>query len=83
MGKYSVQSWERLQSCHEDIVKVFIEISDYFDVTMLCGYRGEQEQNAAYPKYTNVKYPNSKHNKIPSFAIDAIPYDSIKFVFQS
>jgi len=49
-----------------------------YDFTVLCGYRSEAEQNQAYPKYTTVKYPNSKHNKIPSEAVDIIPYDSIR-----
>lgn len=48
---------------------------DKIDFSVLCGYRGKQEQDAAYNKGTSkLKYPNSKHNKKPSHAVDIAPY---------
>ena len=45
------------------------------DVTVLCGHRGKAEQDLAYSRgYSKLKYPKSKHNKIPSLAIDLAPY---------
>lgn len=46
-----------------------------FDITVLCGHRGEAEQNAAYAAgNSKLKWPNSKHNKTPSEAVDIVPY---------
>ncbi len=33
------------------------------------------EQNAAYDRgHSKLRYPKSKHNKMPSLAVDVIPY---------
>jgi len=46
-----------------------------FDITVLCGHRGEAEQNAAYAAgNSKLKWPKSKHNKVPSEAVDIVPY---------
>lgn len=78
MPKFSTLSWQRLMSCHSDIITVMKAVVEDFDITILCGYRDESAQNAAYPKYTTVKYPDSKHNKQPSLAVDIIPYDMVR-----
>jgi len=78
LAKFGVQSWTRLQTCHPSIILVFKQVIEIFDVTVLCGFRDEVSQNLAYPKYTRVKWPDSKHNKIPSLAVDVIPYDSVR-----
>lgn len=84
MPSFSGRSELKLMTCHEDIVTICRTVIQAFDFTVLCGYRGEEEQNKAYPKYSNVKYPDSKHNRIDEFgkprshAIDVIPYDPIK-----
>lgn len=45
------------------------------DFSVICGHRTEEEQNEAYRKgYSKLKYPRSKHNKIPSMAVDVVPY---------
>lgn len=45
------------------------------DVTILTGHRTEEVQNRVYSSgLSKVKYPNSKHNQLPSLAIDAAPY---------
>lgn len=45
------------------------------DLTVLCGYRGEAEQNAAFDRgASKLRYPKSKHNRIPSLAVDLAPY---------
>lgn len=45
------------------------------DLAVLCGYRGEKEQNEAFAKGTSkLKWPNSKHNHLPSLAVDLAPY---------
>jgi peptidoglycan L-alanyl-D-glutamate endopeptidase CwlK len=45
------------------------------DITVLCGYRGQAEQNAAFQAGTSkLIYPHSKHNRVPSMAVDLAPY---------
>jgi len=43
---------------------------------IICGVRSEEEQNNAFAKgNSKVKYPNSKHNTVPSLAVDVVPYE--------
>jgi peptidoglycan L-alanyl-D-glutamate endopeptidase CwlK len=45
------------------------------DFSVICGFRGEKEQNEAYSSgHSKLKWPQSKHNKIPSEAVDIVPY---------
>lgn len=75
MPKYSKTSRGKLEACHDDLQTLFNEVIKYFDNSIICGHRTEEKQNAAFDKgYSKLKYPKSKHNKIPSMAIDAIPF---------
>lgn len=75
MPKFSKISKERLATCHPDLQAVCNELIKQYDFSVLCGRRGEKEQNAAYRQGTsNVKYPHSAHNKTPSLAVDIAPY---------
>ena len=45
------------------------------DFTVICGHRGEKEQNEAYRSgASKLPFPRSKHNVSPSLAIDVVPY---------
>lgn len=75
MAKYSEASQYKLKTCHKDLQVVMNVVIKYFDNTIVCGNRGQQQQNKAYNDgFSKVKYPNSKHNSLPSDAVDAIPY---------
>lgn len=51
------------------------EAIKYFDFSVLCGHRDEDEQNAAYlAGNSNAMWPDSAHNTVPSKAIDIAPY---------
>jgi peptidoglycan L-alanyl-D-glutamate endopeptidase CwlK len=83
MPNFSDRSEQKLATCHPDLQLLCRTVIQAFDFTILCGWRGEAEQNAAYPKYTKVKFPNSKHNNMKdgkpySLAVDVIPYDPVK-----
>jgi len=72
---YSLQSQTRLKSCHHDIQKVFDIVIKIIDIKILCGHRGEALQEKAFDEGTSkAKWGKSKHNKIPSDAVDAMPY---------
>ena len=75
MPRFSANSRSRLNSCHPDLQAVFREVIADFDCTVLCGFRGEAEQNRLYEAgKTQVRYPDSNHNKSPSEAADVAPY---------
>jgi len=75
MAKYSTRSNDKLKTCHIDLQTIFNEVVKYFDNSILEGYRGEEKQNDAYDKgLSKLKYPQSKHNKQPSMAVDSAPY---------
>ncbi|OCH58374.1 peptidase [Aliivibrio fischeri] len=74
MNKFSKQSASRLASCHPQLQKVFIKVLEICDCSILCGHRTEAEQNALPSSNTQVRFPNSKHNSVPSKAVDATPY---------
>jgi peptidoglycan L-alanyl-D-glutamate endopeptidase CwlK len=45
------------------------------DITIICGFRGQKEQNEAFERgASKLQWPNSKHNQLPSRAVDAAPY---------
>jgi hypothetical protein len=45
------------------------------DCTILCGHRDEEAQNKAIAeKASKTPYPQSKHNKYPSHAVDISPW---------
>ena len=78
MPKYGNTSTERLVTCNEKLQKVFNRVILYHDCSILCGFRGEEEQTEAYnSKTSKVQWPDGKHNSFPSQAIDAVPYPII------
>jgi peptidoglycan L-alanyl-D-glutamate endopeptidase CwlK len=75
MARFGKSSLSRLETCHEDLQLLFLQVVSTFDCSIICGYRGEEEQNEAFDKnLSKLKFPDSKHNAYPSMAIDVIPY---------
>jgi peptidoglycan L-alanyl-D-glutamate endopeptidase CwlK len=75
MPKFSERSLERLNTCHPDLVKVMKAAIEKVDFTVLCGHRGKIEQDIAFREgNSKLKFPQSKHNKTPSLAVDIAPY---------
>jgi peptidoglycan L-alanyl-D-glutamate endopeptidase CwlK len=75
MPTYSKESLEKLGTCDERLQRVFNKVIQFVDCTIICGHRGEADQNAAYASgASKVKYPNGKHNSTPSKAVDVMPY---------
>ena len=73
--RFSSRSKRRLNTCDSKLQKLFKEVVKHFDCTILEGHRGEKAQNKAYNDgKSKVQYPNGKHNKHPSVAVDVAPY---------
>ena len=74
-NKFSSNSLKRLAECHPKLQMLFHEVIKHYDCTILCGYRTKEEQDEAVRlNRSKVSWPNSKHNKTPSLAIDVVPY---------
>ena len=75
MPKYSDRSKIKLETCDSKLQDLFNEVIKHFDCSILCGHRGEEEQNKVYHTgWSKLQFPRSKHNSSPSKAVDAAPY---------
>lgn len=75
MPTFSTQSLARLETCHPDLQLICHEVIKYFDFTVLEGHRGQEAQNKAFKEgRSKIKFPLGKHNKMPSLAVDIVPY---------
>jgi hypothetical protein len=75
MPKFSKVSRDRLAECDDRLQELFNLVIRVKDCAVLCGFRGEKEQNEAYAGgYSHVKWPKGKHNRQPSLAVDVAPW---------
>lgn len=73
--KYSQSSKDRLETCHDDLQLIFKSVLLRADHTIICGHRGEKEQDDAFRRgVSRLPWPQGKHNEFPSMAVDAAPY---------
>ena len=75
MPKYSKRSAIKLAQCDERLQRVFNRVLEIFDHTILCGHRDQDTQEDMFEMgRSQLHWPDSKHNALPSRAVDAIPY---------
>ena len=75
MPRFSQTSKSRLYTCDKRLVKLFKKVVKEFDCTIIEGHRGQKKQDEAYNRgNSKLKFPNGRHNKSPSFAVDVAPY---------
>lgn len=85
MPQFSAGSLAHLRLADARLQSLAHAVITYMDHSVLCAYRGKQEQDAAYAAgKSKVRWPNSKHNINPSRAIDVAPYpidwnDEVRF----
>ena len=66
---------KRLTTCNDKLQKLFNEVIKHVDCSILEGHRDKDRQNKLYEEgKTKVKYPNGRHNRQPSSAVDVTPY---------
>lgn len=73
-------SLARLQTCDPRLQEIVVAVSKEFPLTVTCGHRTKEEQDAAYyaeKPTTQVKWPDSKHNSFPSMAVDIAPIEFV------
>ena len=75
MPRFGKSSKKRLLTCDDRLQKVFNEVIKHVDCSVLEGHRDKDRQNKLYEEgKTKVKYPNGRHNRQPSSAVDVTPY---------
>jgi peptidoglycan LD-endopeptidase CwlK len=75
MPAFSKSSFTQLSTCHPDLQTLFFEVIKYFDCIVLEGFRGKEKQDEAFNAgNSKLKWPNGKHNQMPSFAVDVAPF---------
>ena len=75
MPSFGDRSQQNLRECHKDLQRIFNEVIKDHDCSVIEGHRPETEQNKAFHAgKSKLEYPESKHNKQPAMATDALPY---------
>lgn len=87
MPKFGSESKKQLSTCHLDLQVIMNEAIKYIDFSVLEGYRDKAKQEVAFAiGNTQLHWPNGRHNKSPSWAVDIAPYpinwkDTERFVY--
>lgn len=75
MPRFSERSLGRLSTAHEDLQKLAKLVIEKMDITVVYGYRNKETQDRLYrQKRSELKYPDSAHNKTPALAVDFVPW---------
>lgn len=75
MATFSPESLRKLSTCDPRLQSLLREAIKYIDFTILEGHRGEAAQNEAFRKgNSKLQWPNGKHNRLPSVAVDIAPW---------
>lgn len=72
--KFGTRSKKNLSECHSLIQDLCNEVIKIYDFAVIEGHRPQEEQDKAFhQKKSKLQWPNSKHNRTPSIAFDALP----------
>lgn len=74
-GQRSLDVYDTLDPRLQEVMDYVLD--EVADVSLICGHRNQHDQNELYyarPQRTQVQWPNSKHNMLPSLAVDFQPY---------
>lgn len=75
MAKFGAASLRQRETLCTELQQVLDEVIIVFDFSILEGFRDEEKQNRAYARgLSQVRWPNGKHNKLPSDAVDIAPW---------
>ena len=73
--KFGFKSQKNLASAHSDLQALFNEVINHYDCAVIEGFRGQDRQDhLVQAGLSKLNYPHSKHNALPSLAVDVIPW---------
>jgi peptidoglycan L-alanyl-D-glutamate endopeptidase CwlK len=75
MPKFGKTSLERLATCHPLLQQLLHEVVLTKNCTILEGHRPQERQDELFTLgRSKVKWPDSRHNALPSLAVDVAPW---------
>ena len=75
MPSFGEQSLSRLSTAHPLLQRLFHEVVKHRDCSVICGHRGQEDQETAFREgKSKAHWGQSKHNYVPSLAVDVMPY---------
>jgi len=75
MPYFSKISKSKLNLAHKDLQRLFNNVIKTYDCSVICSIRSRKDQEELFQLGLSKKqYPDSKHNVIPSLAVDVVPY---------
>lgn len=73
-SSFSQIEQDRLLTCDPKLIKLMIEVDKMYPVFIICGHRGKADQEDAVRRgVSKLHFPYSKHNGLPSMAVDIAP----------
>jgi len=83
-GHYWSKGADNFESLEADLKGIMVFVAKHMTIEPFYGHRGAKEQNDLFEKgRSEKKYPNSKHNKHPSQAVDIQIYVGGKATWQT
>jgi peptidoglycan LD-endopeptidase CwlK len=77
MRPFTKAELARYNTLHTDLKRLIDALRAKRDVFIVYGHRTQAEQDKAFKGgFSKVKWPNSKHNKTPSLAVDLAPVNA-------
>lgn len=74
MNKWGGESHRQRSTCDVRLNLVGDIVLQIKDHSVIKGHRNKEEQDSAFPLFTKLRWPWSKHNKKPSLACDVRAY---------
>lgn len=75
MYRFGKKSYSNLITADERLIEITSYVIRIIDHSILEGHRNEEKQGDMFHKnLSKLEWPNSKHNAMPSKAIDVAPY---------
>ena len=83
MFHFSASSKRQLSTCDVRLQRVFNKVIENYDCKIICGHRSEADQMLAFESgKSELLWPDSNHNELPSKAVDVMPYPINWFDYQ-
>ena len=77
--RWSHSSLIKLEQLDPQLREIIEEVRNLRDITIVTGHRGETEQEHMVELgRSQVHWPHSKHNTLPSIAVDVQPYPYVE-----
>ena len=75
MARFGRRSKRELKTCEPELQRLLNEAIKVLDFSVLEGHRGQEDQDKAYRDgFSKLMWPDGRHNKSPSRAVDLAPY---------